>query len=96
MLSTIGATIRQARTDRDLSQEDLATVIGIDRAHLSRIEAGKHNISVRTLGQVAHALGLSLDALCARVTLEVLTADQASNVSERRLPAALRKAASTS
>jgi transcriptional regulator with XRE-family HTH domain len=45
----LGATLRQYRSQRGLSQQALATSTGIRRAYLSDIERGKRNITVLTL-----------------------------------------------
>lgn len=36
----LGARIKELRTGRGLSQEELAEMVGVDPKHLSRIETG--------------------------------------------------------
>lgn len=83
VLSTIGATLRRLRAERCLSQEDVASALGVDRAHISRIESGKHNISVLVLAKLALTLGARLDEVCAAVSPELLKRDLAEPISRR-------------
>jgi transcriptional regulator with XRE-family HTH domain len=55
-LQRFGATLRQYRKQRRLSQQDLAVRTGIRRAYISQIETGLRNISVLTLLRMTHAL----------------------------------------
>jgi transcriptional regulator with XRE-family HTH domain len=59
----IGATIRSKRRERDWSQELLAKQLGISRAALANIEAGRQRILVHQLYAFAEALGLRADQL---------------------------------
>ena len=56
LLRTIGLTIRALRRERDLSQEALADLAGIDRSYMSSIERGLRNISVLNIARIAKAL----------------------------------------
>lgn len=49
-----------ARIKEDLTQQQLADRIGIDRADLSKLENGSANPSLRTLKRVAGGLGRKL------------------------------------
>jgi transcriptional regulator with XRE-family HTH domain len=55
-LQRFGATLRQYRKQRRLSQQALAARTGIRRAYISDIELGKRNISVLTLLPLAQVL----------------------------------------
>lgn len=55
-----GIAIRDARGEAGLSQTELAARIGIAQSALSRIEAGRANLTLGTLQRVTDALGLSL------------------------------------
>lgn len=54
----IGEAIKKARQARNLTQEQLGTRIGVQKAQISRIERGK-NITVSSLGRVFRALGIN-------------------------------------
>lgn len=57
----IGKRIKELRTiTNDLNQEQLASLVGCDRAYLSRIESWKQNITIGSLNQICNALGVSL------------------------------------
>lgn len=55
-----GIAIRNAREDAGLTQTELAARIGIAQSALSRIEAGRANLTLGTLQRVTDALELPL------------------------------------
>lgn len=64
-LQLLGATIRQYRQAQGLSQLILAARMDLRDSYLSKIELGRHNISVLTLLRLAHALDVSASSLLA-------------------------------
>lgn len=56
---TVGHVLGQFRRQRNLSQEELARRLGVSRAFISQVEAGKKNISRAKLPRLALALELS-------------------------------------
>ena len=54
----IGEAIKQARKSKNLTQEELGNLIGVQRAQISRIENGK-NITFSTIAKVFKAMGIS-------------------------------------
>lgn len=54
----IGEAIRKARQSKNLTQEELGNLIGVQRAQISRIENGK-NLTLSTLSKVFKAMGIS-------------------------------------
>lgn len=54
----IGATIREMRLEKGLSQEVLSGLAGLDRTHYSKIERGLRSPTIDTLFKIAHALGI--------------------------------------
>lgn len=54
----LGAFVRSKRTELGLEQSDLAEKLGLSQASYSRIEAGKANISVDHMCQIAKALNI--------------------------------------
>ena len=58
-----GQRIRQARLERELSQEALAAKAGIDRAFLSGIERGVENPTLFTMQSIADALDVQVGEL---------------------------------
>ena len=52
----IGQAIKQARLDRNLTQEELGKLIGVQKAQISRIESNASNVTIETLLRVFSAL----------------------------------------
>jgi transcriptional regulator with XRE-family HTH domain len=65
MLVALGDAIRRHRKAHDLSQEELAQIVGMDRSYLGQVERGENSIALLPLAQIAEALGMSLAALMA-------------------------------
>jgi len=63
VLQLLGATIRQYRQQRGLTQKTLAAKVGLDRVYISQIELGKRNISIRALLHIAAVLETSVSML---------------------------------
>lgn len=55
----LGATLRELRQRRGLSQRDLAAAAGIDRTYVSYVETSGRTPSPTTLAALATALGLN-------------------------------------
>lgn len=62
----LGATIRKLREAKGLTQDQLATAVGMMRSNISRIEAAKHRPTLETLEKIAKALRVSVADLVAR------------------------------
>ena len=63
VLVALGQAIRQARVDRQISQEELAHRSDIDRAYMSSIERGQQNPGFVSVARVASALEMTLAEL---------------------------------
>lgn len=59
----VGALLRQTRLEADLSQEDLAHILGCSVARVSEYERGEKPIAVSELELLAEHLDLPMDAL---------------------------------
>jgi transcriptional regulator with XRE-family HTH domain len=58
----IGKRIKELRISKtNLSQEDFAKKIGIDRAYLSRVENGKQNLTIESISLICSGLNISLN-----------------------------------
>jgi transcriptional regulator with XRE-family HTH domain len=55
-VSLVGRNIRRFRRERDLTQEQLAHLAGIDMRYLGGVERGEHNPTVDVLGRLAGAM----------------------------------------
>jgi transcriptional regulator with XRE-family HTH domain len=59
----LGAVLRRARTEADLSQEEVADRADLDRTYISDLERGKKAATVEAIAAIAAALGTSAHAL---------------------------------
>jgi len=68
-LVALGKAIREVRLSKGISQEKLALLSEVDRAHVGRVERGDSNAAVLTLAQIAKALNLTVSKLMQRAGL---------------------------
>ncbi len=64
LLKKLGERIREIRTEKGISQLQLAHSIGKDQQSVQRLEAGNINPSLYYLHEIADGLGVSLTAVC--------------------------------
>jgi transcriptional regulator with XRE-family HTH domain len=63
----IGQRIAALRKLAGMSQEQLALRAGLQRTHISRIEAGKYAVTLETIQAIAEALGMTVDIVDERL-----------------------------
>lgn len=56
ILKPFGKHIKSLRLERNLSQEELAALCGLDRTYVSGIERGLRNVSIVNIFRIAEAL----------------------------------------
>ena len=57
----VGERIKTLRIEKlNMSQEDFAKLIDVDRTYLCRLESGQKNLTLETLNKVCAGLSLSL------------------------------------
>jgi transcriptional regulator with XRE-family HTH domain len=67
MEETLGRRIRRARLHRDITQKDLAGLVGISRNAMNKLEKGETlDPRMTHLRKIAEALGVSMDYLAGR------------------------------
>lgn len=59
----VGRNVRRLRVAAGLSQAELSTKIGVDRAYVSGLELGERNATILTLWHVAQALDVKVSRL---------------------------------
>jgi transcriptional regulator with XRE-family HTH domain len=64
VLSAFGSNIRRQRESKELTQEKLAELAGLDPTYISGIERGLRNPGIRNVVKIAKALSLSTSELC--------------------------------
>ncbi|WP_285610009.1 helix-turn-helix domain-containing protein [Geothrix edaphica] len=55
--------LRSIRTQKGLSQEDLADLVNLHRTYVGSVERGERNISVDNMEALADALGVELSEM---------------------------------
>ncbi len=60
LIEEFGRRIRQLRTERNLSQEQLAELTGFHRTYIGMIERGERNISLSNIGVFAKAFEMTV------------------------------------
>jgi len=55
--------IKRIREQKKMSQGDMCRPLGLDRAQMSNVEAGKGNPTLATIEKIAQALGVASDKL---------------------------------
>jgi len=55
--------LKSARAGKDLSQQELAELVGVSRQTINAIEKGDYNPTIRLCLAICHVLGKSLDEL---------------------------------
>ena len=72
-MDLIGNAIRQTRKERNLTQEELGKLIGVQKAQISRLESNASNATIDTLMRVFKALKvkakLQLDLSHTQITI---------------------------
>ena len=63
LFSSIGERIRQLRTEQGISQQDLAARCNFEKSNMSRIEAGRTNLTLKNLYKISRALGVGMSDL---------------------------------
>ena len=54
-----GEEVRRTRLSLNMSQEELASISGVNRSHMGQIERGLKSASLQTIERIAHALQCS-------------------------------------
>ena len=62
-MQKIGGFLRDLRKQKGLSQEQLATAVGVTQGAVSQWEKGRSKPSVAVLMKLADALGVTIDSI---------------------------------
>jgi transcriptional regulator with XRE-family HTH domain len=63
IMSRVATSLRALRRDRELSQQDLASLAGVTASAISQAERAERGLSLATLARLSSALGLTVDDL---------------------------------
>lgn len=64
----VGEAIKKARTERNMTQDQLAELMGVKKAQVSRIERG-HNPTLSTITRAFSALGIPVTLHCGDIQI---------------------------
>jgi transcriptional regulator with XRE-family HTH domain len=78
LISALGVEVKARRAELELTQEDVAGRMSIDRPFITLIEAGRKQPTISVLYALARALELSFGELAARVEARHLKALRAA------------------
>jgi len=53
--------LKQLRINQQLTQQQLADLVGIDKTQISKIENGSRNLTIETITKIANALGAKVN-----------------------------------
>ena len=59
----LGENLKRIRTEKDISQGDIARELNVDRGFISTIENGKTNPTLATITKLAKAVGVTTNEL---------------------------------
>ena len=59
----LGENLKRIRTEKGISQGDIARALEVDKSFVSNIENGKTNPTLATIIKLAKAIGVSTDEL---------------------------------
>lgn len=64
----IGEAIKAARKERNMTQDQLAKLMGVKKAQVSRIERG-YNPTINTIARAFNALGMAVSLTCGNMQI---------------------------
>lgn len=59
----LGKNLKRIRTEKGISQVDIARSLDVSRGFISNIENGKRNPTLATIAKIAQAIGVPIDEL---------------------------------
>jgi HTH-type transcriptional regulator / antitoxin HipB len=62
-MELLSNALRQIRKDRQLTQEELGKLIGVQKAQISKLEKSVNNVNLSTILKVFHALRTSINII---------------------------------
>jgi DNA-binding XRE family transcriptional regulator len=59
--AAIAYQLKELRLQKNITQQQLAEMVGIDKTQISKIEKGSRNLTIETIARIVHALGGTFD-----------------------------------
>lgn len=69
-LIDFGKRLKELRSERELTQEKLAELAGLERTYISQAEQGRRNTTLLTMQKLAAALEVELSELVAPPSID--------------------------
>ena len=60
LLKSIGLSIKRIRKGKKMTIQELADMCNFESSNMSRIEAGRNNLTIKTLHKISKALGVTI------------------------------------
>jgi HTH-type transcriptional regulator/antitoxin HipB len=57
----IAGQLKELRKQKNLTKQQLADMVGMDKGGISKIEKGTRNLTIETINRIAHALGAKVN-----------------------------------
>ncbi len=70
-LELLGEVIKAARQERNLTQEELGKLIGVQKSQISKLENSTNNVSIETILKVFNALNAKVNFKVELLNMEV-------------------------
>lgn len=65
--TAVGRRVRELRRQLQISQEELAARADLHRNYVGSVERGERDIGISAVGQLAHALGVTVAEFFAKI-----------------------------
>lgn len=62
-MNTIGKLLKKARENSNMTQSDVADIVGISRAYYADLERGRYNPSIKVLVKLCNLYNIDLNFL---------------------------------
>jgi DNA-binding XRE family transcriptional regulator len=59
--AVIAYQLKELRKKQNITQQQLAEMVGIDKTQISKIEKGSRNLTIETIARIVNALGGTFD-----------------------------------
>lgn len=90
LMQVLGDNLRHYRESNNLTQEQLAEMVGISTSFYTNVERGKKGVSIFVLRDIADAIGVSIDYLLGKESpeshirnIEILLKDKPTSVVQK-------------
>ncbi len=76
LVKNVAITLRKIRKNKNISQEDLAELAGLDRTYISGVERGVRNITLDSLEAIILALDIDISKFLSDLNTSMQTSKE--------------------